>query len=169
MGRSLQKWNSVFGLLGRTLSSSRSSQPSPTLMTWAISKELSTRLPSFSSLCLFLSWFVSSWRALLQHLRGVEDVRGLRGVFGGVNSDRHAACVHSTMALSPFLQTSHLLAFIKDFPGMDMLCIRLDRAHSHSRSSLSSRVRLQSKCCCRLYCWLLSGPRTQRMSLTRCC
>ena len=23
--------------------------------------------------------------------------------------------------------------------------------------------------CCRLHCWLRSGPRTQRMSLTRCC
>ena len=30
-------------------------------------------------------------------------------------------------------------------------------------------MRLQSKCCCRLHCWLLSGPRTQRMSLTRRC
>ena len=74
------------------------------------------------------------------------------------------------MAVSPFCrETSHcLLAFIKDFSGMDMLL-----RHSHSTSSLSSRsfrsVRLQSKCCCPLHCWLLSGPRTQRMSLTRCC
>ena len=30
-------------------------------------------------------------------------------------------------------------------------------------------VRLQNKCCCPLHCWLRSGPRTQRMSLTRCC
>ena len=52
-------------------------------------------------------------------------------------------------------------------------CARTRRAHSHSTSSLSSRsfrsVRLQSKCCCPLHCWLLSAPRTQRMSLTRCC
>ena len=30
-------------------------------------------------------------------------------------------------------------------------------------------MRLQSKGCCHLHCWLRSGPRTQRMSLTRCC
>ena len=33
-------------------------------------------------------------RAPLQHLRGVEDARGVRGVVGGVSSDRHASCVH---------------------------------------------------------------------------
>ena len=30
-------------------------------------------------------------------------------------------------------------------------------------------MRLQRKGCCRLHCWLRSGPRTQRMSLARCC
>ena len=47
------------------------------------------------------------------------------------------------------------------------------RARSHRTSRLSSRssrgVRLQCKGCCRLHCWLRSRPRTQRMSLTRCC
>ena len=33
-------------------------------------------------------------RAPLQHLRGVEDAPGLRGVVGGVSSDRRASCVH---------------------------------------------------------------------------
>ena len=37
---------------------------------------------------------------------GVEDARGLRGVVGGVNSDRHANCV----------------GFHQGFSGMDMLC-----------------------------------------------
>ena len=76
-----------------------------------------------TNLCL-LSSFVSSWRAPLQHLRGVKDARGLRGVVGGINSDHHASCVHSTMVLSSFCrETNHsLFAFIKDFSGMDMLC-----------------------------------------------
>ena len=30
-------------------------------------------------------------------------------------------------------------------------------------------MRLHSKGCCRLHCWLRRGPRTQRMSLRRCC
>ena len=42
-------------------------------------------------------------------------------------------------------------------------------ARSHRTSRLSSRsfrgVRLQSKGCCRLHCWLRSEPRTQKMSL----
>ena len=52
-------------------------------------------------------------------------------------------------------------------------CAPTRRARSHRTSLRSSRsfrgVRLQSKCCCPLHCWLLCGPRTQRMSLTRCC
>ena len=58
-------------------------------------------------------------------------------------------------------------------PSTEVMAINLPaprgRARSHRTSRLSSRsfrgVRLQSKGCCRLHCWLRSEPRTQRMSL----
>ena len=40
--------------------------------------------------------------------------------------------------------------------------------HHNYRQSFHG-VKLQSKGCCRLHCWHRSGPKTQRMSLSRCC
>ena len=58
-------------------------------------------------------------------------------------------------------------------PSSEVMAINLPaprgRARLHRTSRLSSRsfrgVRLQSKGCCCLHCWLRSEPRTQRMSL----
>ena len=63
-------------------------------------------------------------RAPLQHLRGVEDARGLRGVIGGVNSDR-ASCVHFDDGPIVHWQSQTIvsrLASIEELSGMDMLC-----------------------------------------------
>ena len=63
---------------------------------------------------------------LLQHLRGVEDARGLRRVVGGVNSDRNASCVHfddGPIVLLAWRQAILFrLASIDELSGMDMWC-----------------------------------------------
>ena len=51
----------------------------------------------------------------------------------------------------------------------DLLCSDKTGTLTQNISRSFRGVRLQRKGCCRLHCWLRSGPRTQRMSLTPCC
>ena len=66
-------------------------------------------------------------RAPLQHLRVVEDARGLRRVVCGVNSDRHESCVHfddGPIVLWHRERQAILswLASIEELSAMDVLC-----------------------------------------------
>ena len=61
----------------------------------------------------------------LQHLRVVEDARVLRRVVCGVNSDRHANCVHfddGPIVLWQRQTVVSWLASIEELSGTDMLC-----------------------------------------------
>ena len=68
-------------------------------------------------------------------------------------------------------ETNHsvFLASIEELAGMDTLCSDKTVTLTQNISRSFRGVRLQKKGCCRVHCWLRSGPRTQRMSLTRCC
>ena len=60
-------------------------------------------------------------------LRCVEDARVLRRVVGGVNSDRHASCVHFDDGPIVLWQRERQailsrLASIEELSAMDMLC-----------------------------------------------
>ena len=65
-------------------------------------------------------------RAPLQHLRGVEDARGLRVVVDGVNFDRQ--CKLCALRRWPYRALAERqaivsrLASIEELSGMDMLC-----------------------------------------------
>ena len=117
-------------------------------------------------------------RTPLQHLRCCWRLLGFCVVLfvASIPIAMQVVCT-STLALSCFGKKRQAIVVSVRHPSRNFLewtcCAPTNRASSHRTSWLSSRsfrgVRLQRKGCCRLHCWLRSGPRTQRMSLTRCC
>ena len=77
------------------------------------------------------------FRAPLQHLRVVEDARGLRRVVCGVNSDRHASCVRFDDGPIVLWQRERQailswLASIEELSAMDMLCCNMSGKLTHN-------------------------------------